>query len=80
MRPKWIALDEITSQTDAEAVIRASYCGVRFLAAVHVWQREDLFRRPVYRALTGTGLFENLVLLRPDRSMVCQPFSGDDGA
>ena len=80
MRPKWIALDEITSQTDAEAVIRASYCGVRFLATVHVWQREDLFRRTVYRALTGTGLFENLVLLRPDRSMVCQPFSGDDGA
>lgn len=80
MRPQWIALDEITSEQDTEAILRASYCGVRFLATVHVWQKEDLWSRPVYRSLIDTGLFENLILLRPDRSLVCQRIAPHDRA
>lgn len=72
MRPDWIALDEITAQSDVEAIRAASYCGARFAATVHVRQREDLFQRPVYRRLMESGVFENLVLIRPDRSLVCE--------
>ena len=72
MGPQWIALDEISAPEDVEAVIRASYCGVRFLATAHAWTAEDLSRRPLYRRLTEAGVFENLVTIRPDRSLVCE--------
>ena len=72
MGPQWIAVDEISAEADAEAMLRASNCGVRFLATAHAEGREDLRRRPVYRRLLEANLFENLVLLRPDRSVQCE--------
>ena len=72
MGPRWIALDEISDPADAEALIRASYCGVRFLATAHAWDRSDLEKRPLYRSLMESGVFENLVLIKPDRSLLCE--------
>lgn len=69
MAPEWIAVDEITGAADVEAVTRASYCGVRFLATAHASEPGDLCRRPVYRSLLDSGVFENLALIRPDRSL-----------
>ena len=69
MSPDWIAVDEITSVSDAEAISRAVCCGVRFLATAHADGPEDLLRRPVYRALVETGVFELLAVIRPDRSL-----------
>ena len=69
MSPDWIAVDEITAAADAEAISRAACCGVRFLATAHAESAEDLRRRPVYWALLETGVFENLAVLRPDRSL-----------
>lgn len=70
MAPEWIAVDEITGEADVEALTRASYCGVRFLATAHAAELEDLGRRPVYRALLEAGVFLHAALLRPDRSLV----------
>lgn len=72
MSPDWIALDEITSERDVEALTRASYCGVRFLATAHARRPEDLARRPVYRMLLEAKVFETLALIRPDRSLYCE--------
>lgn len=72
MNPNWIAVDEITSEADADCLIRASYTGVRFLATAHVWDREDLRRRPLYRRLLEAGVFENLIGIRPDRTLCCE--------
>ncbi len=72
MAPAWIAVDEITSPADVEALTAASYCGVRFLATAHGAAREDLLRRPVYRLLLQAKLFENLALILPDRSIRCE--------
>ena len=72
MAPEWIALDEITSYDDVEAMLRASYCGVRFLATAHAAQIADLKRRPVYRQLLDAAVFQNLALIRPDRSVQCE--------
>ena len=77
MGPGWIALDEITSAADAEAVIRASYSGVRFLATAHAWSREDLHRRPLYRALMEARVFENLVVIEADRGLTCERITGE---
>lgn len=72
MSPEWIAVDEITGAADVEALTRASYCGVRFLATAHAADAADLRRRPVYRLLMEAGVFEALALIRPDRSVHCE--------
>ncbi len=72
MNPNWIAVDEISAESDADSMIRASYTGVRFLATAHVWDRADLKRRPVYRRLLEAELFENLIEIRPDRTLCCE--------
>lgn len=69
MNPEWIAVDEITAEEDVEAMARASYCGVRFLATAHGETAADLDRRPVYRRLKASGVFRNLLVLLPDRSI-----------
>lgn len=69
MNPQWIALDEITAHEDVEAVVRASYCGVRFLATAHASSREELCRRPVYRALLEAQAFDNLITILPNRDL-----------
>ena len=77
MAPEWIALDEITAAEDVEAIDRAAYCGVRFFATAHAACVADLSGRPVYRRLLENRIFENVALIRPDRSIVCERM--DDG-
>ena len=69
MNPEWIALDEITAFEDVEAMLRASYCGVRFLATAHAADRNELKARPVYRSLLASGLFSNLITIGKRRSI-----------
>lgn len=68
MGPATIAVDEITAESDCQAMIRAGWCGVRLLATAHAASRADLESRPVYRPLVGSKLFDSIVILRPDKS------------
>lgn len=77
MNPQWIAVDEITAEQDVEAITRASYCGVRFLATAHAADADDLRRRPVYRSLMRAAVFENLVTILPDRTLKTERIPGD---
>lgn len=63
MNPQIIALDEITSAEDIDAIEMASYCGVSFLATAHAFSEEDLFSRPLYRKLLSLGVFKNFVFI-----------------
>ena len=72
MAPDWLAVDEVSSPADAEALIQAAYSGVRLLATVHLSDPEDLNRRPVYRKLISGGFFEQLVMLHPDRQLTVE--------
>jgi stage III sporulation protein AA len=69
MSPKWIALDEITATEDVDAMIRGSYCGVRFLATAHGSGLSDLQSRPIYKKLLDSHIFDYLFIIRPDRSI-----------
>lgn len=66
MSPQWLAMDEITKSEDVEAVIHASYCGVKLLATAHADSLSDFRRRPIYRQLAEANIFENLVFLTRD--------------
>lgn len=63
MSPEVIAMDEVTCQSDCDALIRAAWCGVRLIATAHASSIRDLRERTVYRPLVETGLFRNAVVL-----------------
>lgn len=66
--PGCIAMDEITSETDCAALIRAGWCGVQLLATAHAADVQDLNSRPVYRPLVQTRLFQSAIVLRKDKA------------
>ena len=68
MGPEWIAVDEITSQEDCDAVLNCHGCGVKLLATAHGASLEDYYHRNVYRPLVQAGVFQNCYVLRPDKS------------
>ena len=67
MGPKIIAVDEITSEGDCEALIRAGWCGVRIFATAHAYSASDLENRPIYRRLHQCGLFDHVLILDKHR-------------
>lgn len=68
MGPDTIAVDEITAQEDCNALLHAGWCGVKLIATAHAGSREDLFRRPVYRPIIESNLFDTLIIMRWDKS------------
>lgn len=68
MGPATIALDEITSQEDCEALEQALWCGVRIIATAHARDRQDLMGRMIYRKLAESGLFDKVLILQQDKS------------
>lgn len=78
MNPQWIAVDEITSEEDVHTMVRASYCGVRFMATAHATQSHELYRRPVYRQLMGSGIFRNLIIIAKNRELTIKELDAND--
>ena len=68
MGPSCIGVDEITSEEDTQALLRAGWCGVRLIATAHAATLEDLHSRPVYRPLTQMHLFDHILILNQDKS------------
>ena len=68
MGPDCIGVDEITSEEDTQALLRAGWCGVRLIATAHAATLEDLHSRPVYRPLTQMHLFDRVLVLNRDKS------------
>ena len=64
MSPQLIAVDEITEESDIDAVLKASFCGVKLLATAHAESMDDLHRRPLYGKLMESGVFDAVILIR----------------
>ena len=78
MGPSYIAVDEITAETDCRALLQCARCGVHLLATAHAENVKDLKSRPIYKPLLDANLFENILIMRRDKSwytermMVCR--------
>ena len=68
MGPTCIGVDEITSEADTQAMIRAGWCGVRLIATAHAASIEDLHTRNVYRPLTQMHLFDHILVLNHSKT------------
>ena len=63
MSPQVIAVDEIGSREDLEAIEYVNRCGCSILATVHGTSIEDIKMRPVLREMLQERLFERYVIL-----------------
>lgn len=68
MSPAVIAVDEITAQADCEAMLHACWCGVDLIATAHAGSIQDLRSRKVYQPIIQSGIFDTVIILRPDKS------------
>jgi len=64
MNPQLIAMDEISSPKDLEAVRQIAGCGVGILATAHAADAEGMLLRPLYRELLSSGVFSLAVCIR----------------
>ena len=68
MGPCSIAVDEITEEADCRALQEAAWCSVSVLATAHAMNINDLKRRPLYRLLTESGIFDQIVTMHLDKT------------
>ena len=68
MGPRTIAVDEITSQEDADAILEAIGCGVEIIATAHAGSVRDFMSKPTYTRLIEYRIFPNILQMRPDKS------------
>ncbi|MBR4864631.1 MAG: stage III sporulation protein AB [Oscillospiraceae bacterium] len=68
MSPQMIAVDEITSPDDCDALLQAGWCGVKLLATAHAANRDELFTRPIYKPILETKLFDSLIIMHSDKT------------
>lgn len=68
MGPDYIAVDEITAETDCMGLMQAANCGVRLIATAHGFGLQDLRQRQLYQPLLEKGIFHSIVLLSRDKS------------
>jgi len=63
MNPQALAMDEVTDEADAAALLRAAGCGVALLASVHAATLSELSVRPACRQLLEAKVFARFVLV-----------------
>jgi len=63
MSPKMIAVDEIGSREDLEAIEYVINCGCKLIATVHGNSIDDLKTKPVLRRLVEERIFERYIVL-----------------
>ena len=64
MSPEIIAVDEVTSERDVQALIRASGCGCRFLLTMHGENYEITRNRQIMKKIMDEEIIERIVCLQ----------------
>jgi len=67
MGPTTIAVDEITAEEDTIGLLHALWCGVDLIATAHAGSITEFMKRPVYRPLIDSHVFETVLVMQPDK-------------
>ena len=63
MSPELIVLDEISTRSDATALLSLVGAGVKFLATTHCLNLEELWAKPILKEVLDTAVIERFVVL-----------------
>ena len=63
MSPQVVAVDELGSKEDVEAVAYAVHCGCSILGSVHAADLEEVRRKPVLREFLEQKFFERYLVI-----------------
>lgn len=63
MSPEVIAVDEIGSREDMEAMFHVMNCGCKLIATVHGSSIEDVRNKPIFRKLFQERIFERYIVM-----------------
>lgn len=63
MSPEVIAVDEIGSREDMEAMIHVMNCGCKLIATVHGSSIEDIRSKPILRKMLQERIFERYIIM-----------------
>jgi stage III sporulation protein AA len=77
MTPQVVAVDEIGSAQEVEAMAYAMNCGCRILATVHGASMEELARKPVLKQMMREAWFERYIRLGADHRMTVFDHAGN---
>ena len=69
MSPQVIAVDEIGSREDIEAIEYVINCGCKLIATVHGSSIEDIRTKPLLRELLQEHVFERYIILNNKRKV-----------
>ncbi len=67
MNPDVLAMDEISSSEDMQAVFEAAGCGVRLLVTAHARDINDLCSRKLYRRLMQMRIFKYCLFIKNNK-------------
>lgn len=71
MSPHLIALDEITSEPDLEAVMESAHCGVPILASLHAGSLKEAMQNPLYQKLFALDFFQQAICIQIENKKRC---------
>lgn len=69
MNPQVIAMDEITSPEDVEALCTIAHCGTAVLATAHAASVEEVLKRPLYQNLFRQQIFQVVIRIQREQEM-----------
>jgi len=77
--PEMIAVDEIGTAEDAEAILDAARCGTKTAATVHASCVEEAFERKSINKLLASGVFEYCIELGPEIGKIRRILEWNEG-
>ncbi len=72
LSPELIICDEISTECEAEEIIRCCNTGIKFIVSMHAENSDSVFLRPVGKILADSGFFNYIVFL--DNNKMCNDF------
>ena len=64
MNPEYIAVDEIMSEREIQALIRGINCGVKLILTAHVGEEEEIFQKESIKRLVKAGGIEDAIFIK----------------
>ena len=64
MNPQIVAMDEITTTEDLRVIEEIAGCGVSLFATAHGRDPEEMKKRPMYRQVLESGIFQELIRIQ----------------